>query len=61
MKILSPRNVAPAKGPYAQGLLVDPGKMCLFMSGQVGYFSAQVIRDPASAGSATKAKFAETQ
>ena len=36
MKILNPRTVAPPGGPYVHGLLVDPGKTWLFVSGQVG-------------------------
>ena len=36
MKILSPKNIRPVKGPYVHGLLIDPGKTWLLISGQVG-------------------------
>jgi len=36
MKILNPKTVAAPGGPYVHGMLVDPGKTWLSVSGQVG-------------------------
>jgi enamine deaminase RidA (YjgF/YER057c/UK114 family) len=36
MKILTPKNVATPRGPYVHGMIVDPGKTWLSISGQVG-------------------------
>lgn len=36
MKSLNPKTIAPSKGPYVHGLLIDPGKTWLSISGQVG-------------------------
>ncbi|MEJ8572315.1 RidA family protein [Microbaculum marinum] len=36
MKILSPKTVAAPGGPYVHGMIIDPGRTWLSVSGQVG-------------------------
>jgi 2-iminobutanoate/2-iminopropanoate deaminase len=43
MRILSPKSVAVPRGPYVHGMLLDPGKTWLSISGQVGIASDGTI------------------
>lgn len=48
-KALNPATLSPPKGPYAQGLLLDPGKTWLFTTGQVALTANGAIPEAADA------------